>query len=93
MQTSQPGAGLCIVRVEVQPDHLLITVKADRNIGRSMYRANTEQPLHFVDPDDALAVVADFLHSFTQPPRLTDERQNVGDAGRARGRHPRLPPP
>jgi hypothetical protein len=64
MQSRWSGAGVCIIRIEAQPDHLLITVTTNRNIGRSIYSARSEHVLRFADIDTALASVADFLHSF-----------------------------
>ena len=64
MSAHQAESGVCIVRVEVQPEHLLITVTTNRTIGRSMYTARSEPAGRFADPDDALRAVAEFLGSF-----------------------------
>ena len=64
MSAHQAESGVCIVRVEVQPDHLLITVTTNRDIGRSLYSARSDPAGRFADPDDALRAVAEFLRSF-----------------------------
>lgn len=69
MSASRPQAGLCILRIEIQLEHSLITIRTDRSIGRSIYPARSEPERHFADPDAALQVVADFLHSFGGSPR------------------------
>jgi hypothetical protein len=66
MSSHQTESGVCIVRVEVQPGHLLIKVTSDRSLGRNLYPASSDPPRHFTDPDDALQAVADFLCSFRQ---------------------------
>jgi hypothetical protein len=66
MPSREGESGICIVRVEVQADHLLITVTSKRNIGRSLYAAAAEPEQHFADPDAALAAVAEFLRPFRQ---------------------------
>ena len=57
--------GICIVRVEVQPDHLLITITTERNIDRHLHAARSSPEQHFSDPVAALQAVADFLSPFT----------------------------
>jgi hypothetical protein len=64
MPPRQTESGVCIVRVEVQAAHLLITVMTDRNLGRNMHPATSHPERHFTDLDDALQAVADFLRSF-----------------------------
>jgi hypothetical protein len=66
MSSRRAESGVCIVRVEVQPEHLLITVTVKRNIGRSLYPADSDPERHFADPDAALAAVAEFLRRFTR---------------------------
>ena len=56
--------GVCILRVEVRPDHLLITITTNRNLDRNLYSARTDPAVQVVDPDKAVQVTADFLHSF-----------------------------
>jgi hypothetical protein len=65
MQARQAESGICIVRVEVQSDHLLITITTERNISRHLHAARSSPEQHFSDPNAALAAVADFLGSFT----------------------------
>lgn len=66
MSSRQAESGVCIVRVQVQPGHLLITVTTDRSLGRNLRPAAPDPARHFTDPDDALRAVADFLHLFRQ---------------------------
>jgi hypothetical protein len=60
-------SGVCIVRVEVQVEHLLITVTTNRDLARSLYTTGSGGEQHFTDPGDALQAVAEFLRSFAQP--------------------------
>ena len=60
-------AGACLVRAEVQGEHLLISVTVSGGLDRNRHAARVEAPRHCVDIDKALAVVADFLHSFSVP--------------------------
>jgi hypothetical protein len=64
MQARLSKAGVCIVRIEAQPEHLLITVTTNRNIADTVYSARSESVMQFADPDEALPFVADFLRSF-----------------------------
>lgn len=57
-------AAVCIVRVEPQPGHLLISVTTNRSLNRELYSASVEPTHKYSDPDIALQAVADFLHSF-----------------------------
>ena len=66
MSSRRAESGVCIVRVEVQPSHLLITVTSDRSLGRNLHPASPDPARHFTDPDDALQAVADFFRSFPQ---------------------------
>jgi hypothetical protein len=65
MQARLPRAGVCIVRIEPQPEHLLITVSTSRNIADTVYPARSERVRQFADPDEALPYVAEFLRSFS----------------------------
>lgn len=69
-ETPTSRTGVCIVRVETQSDGLLIAVSARRDIGRSLHTSFEERPRYFTEPDDALAVIMQFLYSFrkTQEP-------------------------
>jgi hypothetical protein len=69
MSAQQPQSGVCIIRVEVQPEHCLITVTMNRNTGRNIYPARPGPEQHFAEPSEALQAVADFLESFVQAPR------------------------
>ena len=64
MSAHEAESGICIVRVEVQSDHLLITITTERNIGRHLHAARSSPEQHFADPDAALQAVADFLGPF-----------------------------
>ena len=53
---------MCILRVEVEPSRLIITVTVNRDIATA-----AAQPVaHFTDTKSAAASVAEFLESFTQ---------------------------
>lgn len=67
MSVDPPQAGACLVRAEVQGEHLLISVTVSGGLDRNRHAARVEAPRHFVDIDKALAVIADFLHSFSVP--------------------------
>ncbi len=69
MSSRRAESGVCIVRVEVQSEHLLITVTTKQDIGRNLYPASSASDRHFADPDAALQAVADFLASFAPPIR------------------------
>jgi hypothetical protein len=56
--------GVCIVRVEAQPDHLLITVTTDRHVDRNLHSVRPEPPQLFSDPEAAVQAVAEFLSFF-----------------------------
>jgi hypothetical protein len=68
MPSHQSESGICIVRVEVQPGHLLITVTTNRNLDRNLRPATSDSGRRFTDPGDALQAVADFLRSFADAP-------------------------
>jgi hypothetical protein len=53
---------MCILRVEVEPERLIITMTVNRDIA-----TGTTQPVtRFTDTGDAAAAVAEFLASFTR---------------------------
>ncbi len=64
MPATNVQAAVCVVRVEQQPNYLLITLTTNRNLDRTLYSARSDPPLHFSDPQDALSAVADFLNDF-----------------------------
>ena len=62
--------GLCIVRAEVQGDHLLIkirlvTLDSTSSVTRTLRPVRGEPVRHFVDIDKATKAVAEFLREFT----------------------------
>ena len=62
MPRRQPRVAVCILRVEVEPSRLIITVTVNRDIATA-----AAQPVaHFTDTKSAAASVAEFLESFTQ---------------------------
>ena len=65
MQARLSTAGVCIIRIEAQPDHLLITVSTNRNIADTVHSARSKRVMQFADPDEALPFVAAFLQSFS----------------------------
>ena len=60
-------ANVCILRVEAEPDRLLITMTIVRP--RQEGRASSSEPkvLHFSQPEAAIAAVADFIRSHGPP--------------------------
>ena len=56
--------GVCTLRVEVQPEHLLITVAHHRFLAPGARRALTSQPQSFASVREALHAVELFLESF-----------------------------
>jgi hypothetical protein len=69
MSARRSESGVCIVRVEVQPVHLLITVTTKRDLDRNVYTAQPGAERHFTDPDDAIRAIEEFLRSFTPSTR------------------------
>jgi len=67
VRADTPGAGACLVRAEVQGEHLLISITVSSGLDRNLHAARAQAPRHFVDIDKALAEVAEFLHSFKTP--------------------------
>ncbi|MBG0737941.1 hypothetical protein IV500_00605 [Paeniglutamicibacter antarcticus] len=64
LQGSRSKTGVCIVRVETQPESLLIAVSARRDVDSNLHSAFEERPRYFTEPDAALAVIVQFLYSF-----------------------------
>jgi hypothetical protein len=64
MPENKTESGVCIVRVEVQAAHLLITVITNRDLGHNLHRARPNGEQYFTDPDTAGRSVADFIRSF-----------------------------
>lgn len=59
-----PKVGVCILRIESQPEHVLITVTTNKNIDRNLYSARSDPPLRFASTEEALAATAEFLRLF-----------------------------
>lgn len=59
-----PKVGVCILRVESQPGHLLITMTTNRHLDSDLHSSRPEQTQHFSDPDVATQAVAEFLRLF-----------------------------
>lgn len=57
-----------MVRAEVQGDHLLISVSTSTGTGSRTVRAPTEDLRHFVEIDEAVAVLREFLEGLTGAP-------------------------
>ena len=66
-----PQAGYCVVRAEVQGDHLLITVITNTSTTRTVRAAPYGPPHHFVDIPEALEAVGQFLRQFSRPDTVT----------------------
>ncbi len=62
-----PQAGYCVVRAEVQGDHLLITMITNTSATRTVRAAPYHPPRHFVDIPDAIDAVGQFLRQFPHP--------------------------
>jgi hypothetical protein len=67
----QPQAGYCVVRAEIQGDHLLITVITNTSMTRTVRTAPYGPPRHFVDIPEALDAVGQFLRQFPRPHAVT----------------------
>jgi hypothetical protein len=64
MSADTAHAGVCIIRVEPQETHLLITVTTNRALSRDLYSATAEDVRKFSDPELALEAVKEFLGSY-----------------------------
>jgi hypothetical protein len=60
-------ASVCILRVEAEPDRLLITMTIDRPRPEGRASASEPKVLHFSQPDAAIAAVAEFIRSHGPP--------------------------
>lgn len=60
-----PQTGLCIVRAEVQGDHVLITINSTSSVTRTLRPAYGKPARHFVDIEKATDAVTAFLREFT----------------------------
>jgi hypothetical protein len=72
---SLPQAGYCVVRAEVQGDHLLITVITNTSETRTVRNAPYGPPRHFVKIPEALEAVDEFLRQFPDPDAVTYRRE------------------
>jgi hypothetical protein len=63
----QSECGLCIVTVERQLHHLMITVRTNQNLDHHLFTARPEDVERFADPGAALEATAAFLRKFTHP--------------------------
>jgi hypothetical protein len=62
MPRHQPQVAVCILRVEVEPSRLIITMTVNRDIATA-----AAQPVaYFTDTKSAADSVAEFLESFTR---------------------------
>ncbi|SDP78231.1 hypothetical protein SAMN04487914_13911 [Arthrobacter sp. ok909] len=55
--------GVCTLRVEVQPEHLLITITTSRALDASAQRMLVSRPIAVASTRAALELTEDFLHS------------------------------
>ncbi|MGC3992784.1 MAG: hypothetical protein QM779_01420 [Propionicimonas sp.] len=56
--------GVCTLRAEVQPEHLLITITTSRALESSAQRTFVSRPRTVASVRDALAITEQFLLSF-----------------------------
>jgi hypothetical protein len=56
-------ASVCILRIETEPDRLLITMTIERSLHRGPATASRPEIFHFAQPEAAIAAVADFIRS------------------------------
>jgi hypothetical protein len=61
---------ICILRIETEPDRLLITMTIERSLHQGPAIASHPKILHFAQPEAAIDAVADFirLHQPHGPP-------------------------
>ncbi len=62
--TGQTMFGVCTLRAEVQPEHLLITITTSRALESSAQRTFVSRPRAVASVRDALAITEQFLLSF-----------------------------
>lgn len=62
--TGETMFGVCTLRAEVQPEHLLITITTSRALESSAQRTFISRPKTVASVREALAVTEEFLHSF-----------------------------
>ena len=54
---------VCILRIEAEPDRLLITMTIERSLPPGPAIASHPEILHFAEPEAAIDAVADFIRS------------------------------
>jgi hypothetical protein len=64
MIDKEPQLGVCVLRVEQQPDYPLITVTVQRHFGRSLTFTQPPLSARLTDPAEALRLAKEFLESF-----------------------------
>ncbi len=62
--TGETMFGVCTLRAEVQPEHLLITITTSRALESSAQRTFISRPRTVASVRDALAITEQFLQSF-----------------------------
>ena len=62
--TGETVFGVCTLRAEVQPEHLLITVTTSRALESSAQRTFVSRPRSVASVREALALTEQFLQSF-----------------------------
>jgi hypothetical protein len=62
--TGEAMFGVCTLRAEVQPEHLLITITTSRALDASAQRTFISRPRTVASVRDALAITEEFLQSF-----------------------------
>lgn len=62
--TGQTMFGVCTLRAEVQPEHLLITITTSRALESSAQRTFVSRPRTVASVRDALSITEQFLLSF-----------------------------
>lgn len=63
MPASRGQTSICILRIETESDRLLITLTMERYLHRGLAAAGDPRVLHFAQPEQALAAVAEFVRS------------------------------
>lgn len=58
--------GVCTLRVEVQPEHLLITITTCHSPDAGAQRVFTSRPRRVASAEEALASAGEFLASFVR---------------------------
>lgn len=76
--------GVCTLRAEVQPEHLLITITCSRALEASAVRTFISRPTTVASVRDALVITEQFLQSFAiwqEPtPPVPDEKTHGAES-------------